>query len=167
LIEKIPFSISTDLGWGTAFGDTTAVPPHRHIFNGGSDTVRGFRDGTLGPRDSLGNPYGGDAGVAAQLEAIIPLGGKFANAARLSLFVDAGQSYFLGDTQFRNRRGDRTDYRFDLDDLRVSTGLSVPWLSPMGLFRFSYAIPLRYQQQTRREFGDELEQFQFSVGKAF
>jgi outer membrane protein insertion porin family len=167
LIDRIPFSISTDLGWGTAFGDTTAVPPHRHIFNGGSDTVRGFRDGTLGPRDSLGNPYGGDAGVAAQLEAIIPLGGKFANAARLSLFVDAGQSYFLGDTQFRNRRGDRTDYRFDLDDLRVSSGISVQWLSPMGLFRFSYAIPLRYQQQTRREFGDELEQFQFSVGKAF
>ena len=166
-LDKIPLSISTDLGWGTAFGDTTDVPPHRHIFNGGSDTVRGFKDGTLGPRDSLGNPYGGDAGVAAQLEAIIPLGGKFASAGRLSLFVDAGQSYFLGDTQFRNRRGDRTDYRFDLGDLRVSTGVSVQWLTLMGLFRFSYAFPLRYQQQTRREFGDELEQFQFSVGRAF
>ena len=166
-LERIPLSISTDLGWGTAFGDTTDVPPHRHIFNGGSDTVRGFKDGTLGPRDSLGNPYGGDAGVAAQLEAIIPLGGKLASAGRLSLFVDAGQSYFLGNTQFRNRRGDRTDYRFDLGDLRVSTGVAVQWLSPMGLFRFSYAFPLRYQEQTRRQFGDELEQFQFSVGRAF
>ena len=37
----------------------------------------------------------------------------------------------------------------------------------MGLFRFSYAMPLRYQDETRREFGDELEEFQFSVGKAF
>ena len=167
LLEKIPLSLSTDFGWGTAFGDTTEIPPNRHIFNGGSDTVRGFKDGTLGPRDSLGNPYGGDAGVSAQLEAIIPLTPKFASSARLSLFVDAGQSYFLGDTQFRNRRGDRTNYNFDLGAVRVSTGVSIQWLSPMGLFRFSYAIPLIYQQQTRRQFGDELEQFQFSVGQAF
>jgi outer membrane protein insertion porin family len=166
-LDKVPISLSTDLGYGRAFGDTTGVPPHRHIFTGGSDTVRGFKDGTLGPRDSLGNPYGGDAGIAAQLEAIMPLPAKFATSARVSLFVDAGQSYYLGDTRFRNRRGDRTDYKFDPGELRVSTGVGVQWLSPMGLFRFSYAIPLRYQEQTRREFGDELEEFQFSVGKAF
>jgi outer membrane protein insertion porin family len=167
LLEKIPFSIATDLGWGTAFGDTTAVPPHRHVFTGGSDSVRGFKDGTLGPRDSLGNPYGGDAGVALQLEAILPIGGKYARSARASLFVDAGQSFYLGDTRFRNKRGDRTDYRFDFDELRVSTGVSVQWLSPLGLFRFSWAHPLRYQHDTRREWGDVVEKFQFSVGHAF
>jgi outer membrane protein insertion porin family len=166
-LDRVPISLSTDIGYGRAFGDTTGVPPHRHIFTGGSDTVRGFKDGTLGPRDSLGNPYGGDAGIAAQLEAIMPLPEKFATSARVSLFVDAGQSYYLGDTRFRNRRGDRTDYRFDLGELRVSTGIGVQWFSPMGLFRFSYAIPLRYQERTRREFGDEVEEFQFSVGKAF
>ena len=122
---------------------------------------------TLGPRDSLGNPYGGDAGVSAQLEAIIPLGSKFASAARLSLFVDAGQSFYLGDTRFRNKRGDRVEYPFDLSELRVSTGIAVQWLSPMGLFRFSYAYPLKYQDETRRQFGDEVEEFQFSVGTAF
>ena len=37
----------------------------------------------------------------------------------------------------------------------------------MGLFRFSWAKPLVYQEQTRRLFGDELEPFQFSVGTAF
>jgi len=166
-VDKIPLSFATNLGWGMALGETTALPPNRHIFTGGSDSVRGFKDGTLGPRDSLGNPYGGDAGVSAQLEAIIPLGAKLSSSARLSLFVDAGQSFFLGDTKFRNRRGDRVEYPFDLSELRVSTGIALQWLSPMGLFRFSYAIPLRYQQQTRREFGDELDGFQFSVGTAF
>jgi len=165
-IERIPFSISTSAGWGMALGDTTALPPNRHIFTGGADSVRGFRDGTLGPRDSLGNPYGGDAGIAAQLEAILPLG-KFSTSARLSLFVDAGQSFYLGDTRFRNRRGDRVEYPFDLSEIRSSAGIAVQWLSPMGLFRFSYAVPLRYQGETRREFGDELERFQFSVGTAF
>src|SRR6185503_17390001 len=53
LIDRMPFSISTQIGWGTSLGDTTALPPHRHIFTGGSDSVRGFKDGTLGPRDSL------------------------------------------------------------------------------------------------------------------
>jgi outer membrane protein insertion porin family len=167
LLDRIPLSLSTDIGWGMAYGNTTALPPNRHSFTGGSDSVRGFKDGSLGPRDSLGNPYGGDAGIAAQLEAIIPLPEKFQTSARLSLFLDAGQSYYLGDTRFRNRRGDRTSYDFDLGELRVSTGIAIEWLSPMGLFRFSYALPLRYQKQTRREFGDELDPFQFTVGKAF
>jgi outer membrane protein insertion porin family len=167
VFDRFPLSVTTNLGWSTAFGDTTAVPPHRHVFTGGSESVRGFRDGSLGPRDSLGNPYGGDAGISAQFEAIIPLPAKFQTSARVSLFYDIGQSYYLGDTEFRNKRGDRTDYRFDLGELRSSAGIAVQWLSPMGLFRFSWAMPLRYQDETRREFGDELEPFQFSVGTAF
>ena len=166
-LDRFPLSVSTNLGWSAAFGDTSSVPPHRHVFTGGSDSVRGFRDGTLGPRDSLGNPYGGDAGLSAQFEAILPLPAKFQTSARLSLFYDIGQSFYLGDTEFRNRRGDRTTYDFDLGELRSSAGIAVQWLSPMGLFRFSWAMPLRYQHQTRREFGDELEPFQFSVGTAF
>jgi outer membrane protein insertion porin family len=166
-LERFPIQLTTSIGWNTPLGDTTAAPPHRHVFTGGSDSVRGFRDGTLGPRDSLGNPYGGDAGFSTQLDFILPLPEKFQTSARLSLFVDAGQSYYLGDTQFRNRRGDRTDYRFDLDEVRSSAGIAIQWLSPMGLFRFSWAKPLVYQEQTRRLFGDELEPFQFSVGTAF
>ncbi|MEO8018766.1 MAG: outer membrane protein assembly factor BamA [Pseudomonadota bacterium] len=166
-LDRFPLSVTTNLGWSRAFGDTTAVPPHRHMFIGGIDSVRGFRDGTLGPRDSLGNPYGGDTGMSAQFEAIIPLPAKFQTSARLSLFYDIGQSFYLGDTGFRNRRGDRTDYRFDLGELRSSTGIAIQWLAPMGLFRFSCSIPLRYQRQTRREFGDELEPCQFSIGTAF
>jgi outer membrane protein insertion porin family len=166
-LERFPLSVTTNLGWSRALGDTTAVPPHRHVFTGGSDSVRGFRDGTLGPRDSLGNPYGGDAGVSAQFEAIIPLPAKFQTSARLSLFYDIGQSFFLGDTEFRNPRGDRTNYRFDLGELRSSAGIALQWLSPMGLFRLSYAVPLRWQDATRREYGDDIEEIQFSVGKAF
>ncbi len=167
LFDRFPLQLTTNVGWTTALGDTTATPPHRHVFAGGSDSVRGFRDGTLGPRDSLGNPYGGDAGFSTQLDLILPLPRKFQTSARLSLFVDAGQSYYLGDTEFRNRRGDRTDYRFDLGEVRASTGVAVQWLTRMGLFRFSYAVPLRSQDQTRRLFGDEIEPFQFSVGTAF
>jgi outer membrane protein insertion porin family len=166
-LDRFPIQVTTNIGWSTALGDTTAAPPHRHVFTGGSDSVRGFRDGSLGPRDSLGNPYGGDAGLSTQFDLIVPLPDKVQSSARLSLFYDVGQSYYLGDTGFRNRRGDRTDYKFDFQELRSSAGVAIQWLSPMGLFRFSYAVPLQFQEQTRREFGDEIEKFQFSVGTAF
>ena len=103
-------------------------------------------------------PTAATPGVSAQFEAIIPLPAKFQTSARLSLFYDIGQSFYLGDTEFRNQRGDRTDYHFDLGELRSSAGIAIQWLSPMGLFRFSYAVPLRCQDETRREFGDELEE---------
>jgi outer membrane protein insertion porin family len=43
----------------------------------------------------------------------------------------------------------------------------VQWLAPLGLFRFSYAFPLRYRDETELNYGDELERFQFSIGQAF
>jgi outer membrane protein insertion porin family len=166
-LTALPFSFDARVSYASAFGETAAIPPNRHFFTGGSDSVRGFEQSSLGPRDSLGRPYGGDAAISGQFEAILPLPKKLENSAQLALFVDFGQSFFLGDTEFRNKTGGRTDYRFDLDDVRVSAGIGVEWLAPLGLFRFSYAFPLRYQSGTRTEFGDELESFQFSIGNAF
>ena len=34
-----------------AFGDTTAVPPYKHFYGGGPDSVRGFKEYRLGPKD--------------------------------------------------------------------------------------------------------------------
>jgi outer membrane protein insertion porin family len=167
LLKFVPFNFRTSLNYGTGWGDTTDVPPNRHFFTGGPDSVRGFREYTLGPRDSLGNPYGGDASLSGQFEAILPTPQKFANSARLTLFVDFGDSFFLGNTPFTDKGGYKTEYPFDWRELRVSTGVGVQWLSPLGLFRFSWAYPLRYQRATERHYGDEIEQFQFSIGKAF
>jgi outer membrane protein insertion porin family len=163
----LTFELNTNLSYSRALGDTDAMPPNKHFFVGGPDSVRGFGDLTLGPRDSLGNPFGGDAALSGQLQAILPLPEKFRSSARLTAFVDFGQAYFLGDTQFTDKAGFPIDYGFDLGQLRVSTGIGVEWLAPLGLFRFSYAFPLRYQRETWRLYGDDLESFQFSVGRAF
>ena len=82
MLDKFPLSVSTNIGWSKAFGDTTGVPPHRHVFTGGSDSVRGFRDGTLGPRDSLGNPYGGDAGIVGAVRSHHSAAGEIPDARR-------------------------------------------------------------------------------------
>jgi outer membrane protein insertion porin family len=167
LLRDVTFSFDTNLNYARSLGDTTAVPPNLHFFTGGPDSVRGFSESTLGPRDSLGNPFGGDAAVSGQLEALLPMPKKFAQSARASLFLDFGQSFYLGDTEFTDKLGEPRDYEFDLKELRASAGIGIQWLAPLGLFRFSYAVPLRYQRETFRNFGDELERFQFSIGNAF
>jgi outer membrane protein insertion porin family len=83
------------------------------------------------------------------------------------LFFDFGQSFYLGDTEFTDKLGEPKEYGFDFKELRASAGISIQWLAPLGLFRFSYAVPLRFQSETFRNFGDDLERFQFSIGNAF
>lgn len=167
VLNRVPLRFSTTLGYGTAFGNTDSLPPNRHWFVGGPDSVRGFRESTLGPRDSLGNPYGGDAAIYGGAEAILPMPDKWRTSARVSLFYDFGQAYFLGKTQFREKAGQLADTSINLRRLRTSTGIAVEWLAPLGLFRFSYAIPLNWQRETDRLYGDQREGFQFSVGQAF
>jgi len=40
-------------------------------------------------------------------------------------------------------------------------------LAPLGLFRFSYAIPLNDEPRSDTYPGDETERFQFTIGGAF
>jgi outer membrane protein insertion porin family len=167
LIRRLPLSATLHVSYARPFGKTTAVPPNRNFYLGGPDSVRGFKESTLGPRDSLGNPYGGDMAVSGQFEMIMPMPSKFAQSARVSAFVDFGYNFNLGSTKFTDKAGFPLDYGFDLSEMRASTGLAVQWLAPLGLFRFSYAIPLRYKKETEFDYGDELEGFQFSIGRAF
>ncbi len=46
-------------------------------------------------------------------------------------------------------------------------GVGVEWLAPMGLLQFSYALPLNERKESARFYGDEIEQFQFTIGQAF
>ena len=156
-----------ETGMGEAIGDTTALPPYKHFFGGGPGSVRGFRESWLGPRDSFGNPYGGNVLVASQLELIIPLPDKWASQARAAVFYDVGNVFNTGEVQFTDKLGSPFEYKPEFDELRTSVGIGVQWLAPMGLFRFSYAYPLNNYAGNDRFFGDEVERFQFSIGQAF
>jgi outer membrane protein insertion porin family len=166
-LRWLPLSLGARVSYGAAFGDTTALPPQRNFFVGGNGSLRGFKESWLGPRDSLGNPYGGDFAVTGQIEAILPMPEKFRNSARVTLFYDFGQVAYLGDTQFTDKGGFPVEYDFDWNHFRTSAGIGVEWLAPLGLFRFSYAVPLTFRRSTELNYGDELEGFQFSIGNAF
>jgi outer membrane protein insertion porin family len=159
--------INAELGISEAMGKTTATPPYKQFYGGGPSSVRGFKESYLGPRDSFGNPYGGNVLVASQLELIIPLPDKWSSQARASLFYDIGNVFNTGEVKFTDRLGSPIEYKPNVDDLRASVGIGVQWLAPLGLFRFSYAYPLNEYRGNDRYYGDEVERFQFSIGQAF
>ncbi len=159
---------SFELGYGFDIGDTTSIPPYRRFFGGGPESVRGFRESRLGPKDSFGNPYGGNLKVTNQFELLLPMPDKWRNSARFSVFFDAGNVFSTDSVTFVGRDGvTPVDYDFSLDDIKYSTGVAVQWLAPLGVFRFSYAVPLNDEKSSGVEYGDETEGFQFSIGQAF
>lgn len=167
LSRRWTLAYNLEMALGQALGDTTAIPPYKQFYGGGPNSVRGFKESYLGPRDSFGNPYGGNAMFASQLELILPMPRKFSTQARASLFYDLGNVFNTGEVDFTDKLGSPVEYKPDYDELRASVGIGVQWLSPMGLFRFSYAFPLNEYKGNDRYYKDELERFQFSIGQAF
>ena len=167
---------NAELAYGEALGDTTALPPYRQYFAGGPDSVRGFRESRLGPKDNFGRPYGGNIKTVAQTELLLPIPEKWRNSARFSLFYDIGNIFSNQNIVFNapDLDGDPAtipgviDYGFKYSELKQAVGVAVQWLAPLGVFRFSYAMPLNDNRgDTETRWGDEVEGFQFSIGQAF
>jgi outer membrane protein insertion porin family len=168
LFGRFTLQVGTDLAFGMDIGDTTALPPYRQFYAGGPDTVRGYKESRLGPKDDFGRPFGGNFKVSGGMELIIPLPQKFQTSARLSWFYDIGNVFSTGNRYtFLGRSGQPVEYDFEYDKLKHSTGIAVQWLAPLGVFRFSYAMPLNAYKGDSNTYPDEKEQFQFSVGQAF
>ena len=166
-VNYLTLMAKADIAYNDAYGDSIGVPPHKNFFAGGPDTVRGFKEHRLGPKDNFGNPYGGNLLVSSQMELILPIPGDWASRARFSLFFDIGNVFSTSEIEFLDREGNLIDYGFDAGNLRRSVGLAAQWLAPLGLFRFSYAIPLNETIATNSYSGDEMERFQFTIGGAF
>ncbi|MGC1728084.1 MAG: outer membrane protein assembly factor BamA [Steroidobacteraceae bacterium] len=164
-------SLLEGIDYGAPLGNTTAIPPYRDFFGGGPDNVRGFRESFLGPRDQFGNPYGGNMRITSQNELIFPMPAKWAQTARVSLFMDMGGVYYTGNKLqfFGPDNVTPVSYRLSsFSDIKRSVGVSVTWLAPIGLFRFSLGLPLNVQHGDGiTTWEDETEVFQFSVGQAF
>lgn len=145
------FSIrfDTELGYGDGFGDTQDLPLTENYFAGGIRSVRGYEANTLGPRDSKGEPLGGDRKLTGTVELILPLPFiRDSKAFRITTFVDAGQVYGPGQN-------------FDITEMRASAGISGIWVSPFGPLTVSLGWPFNDKP------GDDLQFFQFTLGTAF
>jgi len=158
-----------NVGFGDSIGKTTQIPPYKRFYAGGPDTVRGYYESSLGPVDTHGNPYGGNLLTQARAEVILPMPAKWQTSARATLFYDIGNVFSQDSTRYVGRDLQTpVEYRFAYDQLRRSTGLAVQWLAPsLGIFRFSYGIPLNNSHGDAVHFADRTEYFQFTIGGSY
>jgi outer membrane protein insertion porin family len=152
IAKNFTFMLNGELGYAKSYGDTK-YPFFKNYFVGGVNSVRGFENGSLGPRqvDATGQEFniGGTTRIVgnAEIFAPVPLI-KDSSQFRLSAFFDAGNVY--GDNQ-----------SISLGDLRYSTGVGVSWFSPFGPLKLVFAKALNSQQD------DRTEVLQFQLGSQF
>ncbi len=145
-----------EIGYGASWGKGgSSLPFFDRMYAGGINSVRGFRDNTLGPKVnepgnlSDGRPLGGDLRVVGGAEVLFPAPfAKDEKQLRLSGFVDFGNVY-------------DANQKFAAGQLRYTAGVSANWQSPLGPLVFSLARPINPQP------GDDRQMFQFTIGTSF
>ncbi|MBX6392034.1 MAG: outer membrane protein assembly factor BamA [Burkholderiales bacterium] len=149
LSRDLTLKLKGEAGYAAGYGGGE-LPFFKAFFGGGPNSVRGFEQGSLGPRDADG-VLGGSRKVVGNAELLFPMPGmRQDRSVRMGVFFDAGQVW---DTGKGNTLSDLK--------LRYSTGGFVSWNSPFGPLQLIIAYPLNEQP------GDDVQKFQFTFGHAF
>jgi outer membrane protein insertion porin family len=148
LNKQWTLALNSEFGWGKGMSGAP-YPVFKNFSAGGLGSVRGFEQGTLGPRDVTGAYLGGPKKILGAIEIQAPLPGAGNDRTlRVFAFADVGNVF-----------GEREKYKFK--DLRASTGVGLSWISPVGPLRIAYANPIR------KLAGDKIQKLQFQIGTSF
>lgn len=142
ITERSSLALGARAGVIAPLGD--GLPIDERFFNGGASTVRSFPELTLGPKDRIGYPVGGQAFTVFNVEYTFPIWGDLQGA----VFADAG-----------NVIPEAKD--FGLENLRPAVGAGLRYNLPVGAVRFDYGF-----NPDRRE-GEPVGAFHFAIGVAF
>ncbi|WP_270978404.1 outer membrane protein assembly factor BamA [Campylobacter helveticus] len=123
--------------------DQGYLPINQRVYLGGMRSIRGFENRTVSPRNEWGDEVGGTIAFANSFELSFPLIDRI--KLRGSVFFDYGA---IG--------------RSRLDEMqRMSTGVGVEWITPIGPLQVVFAKPLNDKP------GDDTSTFEFSLGTRF
>ncbi|WP_047533354.1 outer membrane protein assembly factor BamA [Methylotenera sp. N17] len=145
--------LNGELGYGDTYGGKK-YPFFKNYYLGGVNSLRGFQNGSLGPRDidpTTGQEFsvGGTKRVLGNVELFMPVPLiKDTKQFRLSAFLDGGGVYAGSES-------------INADALRFSAGVGVTWVSPFGPLKLILAKPLNDKE------GDDTQVLQFQLGQQF
>jgi outer membrane protein insertion porin family len=148
LNKQYTLAFNGELGYGKGLSGRP-FPVFKNFYSGGLGSVRGFEQGTLGPRDVTGSVIGGSKKVTLNAEVLTPFPGAGNDRTlRMFGFVDVGNVY-------------GEDEKFELSQMRASVGVGLSWISPVGPLRLAIANPVR------KFAGDRIQKLQFQIGTSF
>lgn len=148
LNKKFTLAFNGEVGLGKGMGGRP-FPVFKNFYSGGLGSVRGFDQGTLGPRDVTGASLGGPKKLTFNAELIAPFPGAGNDRTlRVFTFLDVGNVYGDGE-------------KMRLSDMRASVGVGLSWISPLGPLRLAFANPVR------KYAGDRIQKLQFQIGTSF
>ena len=179
ITENYTMRFHTELGYGDGYGSTDGLPFYENYYAGGFNSVRGFKDSTLGPRSTpsqkndargtLEDPdqdplaFGGNVQITGGAEVLFPLPFvKDQRSLRTSLFVDVGNVFDTNCNDSKTSTGETVRCNdIDIANMAVSAGLGVTWITALGPLSFSLAMPIKKPDDA------ETQVFQFSLGQTF
>ncbi|MDC0358039.1 translocation/assembly module TamB domain-containing protein [Oligoflexia bacterium] len=123
--HRFVLAVNNNTASAWTFAGTSEVPISQRYYLGGRNSVRGFRENSLGPRGDDGSILGGDFLISNNLE----LRYLYGNSTSFHLFFDAGTVYLK-------------ERSTAFDDLRTSTGIGLRYLSPIGPIGVDVGHPL-------------------------
>jgi len=145
--------LNGEFGYADSYSSKN-YPFFKNFYAGGVNSVRGYDNGSIGPRDIdpiTGNEFsvGGTTRMIGNAELFSPIPFiKNSSQFRLSAFFDAGSISGVGESTLS-------------DNLRYAVGVGISWVSPFGPLKLMYAAPLNEQA------GDNTQPLQFQFGQQF
>jgi outer membrane protein insertion porin family len=148
-------SLGGSVGYGLGLAERNNgkkdLPLFERYFLGGINSVRGFAERSIGPREASGcsgspvvctgtDVIGGDKSMVLNAELLFPVYEQY--GLRGVAFFDTGNAF----------------NKFNFSELRRSVGAGVRWMSPFGPLRVELGFPLNKQS------GDDTSVLGFSIG---
>jgi len=148
LSDNLTLKLTGNLGLISGYSGKEA-PFFKRYFGGGSGSVRGFGNRSLGPTYPNSATKGGELSVLGSVNIISPASFMTNNEnMRVSAFVDVGNIF-------------EKSSNMKLGDLRMSAGIAFAYLSPIGAIGAYWSTPIL------KKAGDDIENFSFSLGTGF
>ena len=146
-IEEFVVELQARAGLVGDYGDSDRVPVYERFYAGGGNSIRGYSERGVGPRDeSTGDPIGGESMLVGNTELTFPI---FQNLIKGALFFDIGNVW-----------ADMSD--FGRSDYKYGTGVGIRVKTPIGPVKLDWGYPLKKIKEE-----DQKGRFYFSMSHGF